>query len=219
MDNNNIQQQLYQQQRSNKKYFAVIIMLLLVIGLSVGYAILSTSFNISGTSKIKDTTSWSISPVDEDAIDCGGSECNFADSLADFNQTTPDKDGVFWLNGNTIYFKHLLEVPGDTFTFTATFENNGTLNAKVASFGLEEFSTDQEVAAVTSSFLEHSVVYNSNNAEVSIGDPLNAGATVTFKVTVKYKSSVQVPPTAEQLAQINAANGAVTAFTVTYEQA
>ena len=56
MDQNSIQQQLQQQHKTTKRYFAIIILLLMVMGLSIGYSVLSTSFNINGTSTIKNST-------------------------------------------------------------------------------------------------------------------------------------------------------------------
>ena len=121
MENNNIQQQLLQQQqqlqqqqKSNKRYFAVIILLLVILGLSVGYSILSASFNINGTSTIK-SNSWEIGVGDGDIVCPTGQTCTI--NPTDPDSLTPDEAGpngaIIWTDGNTVYFKHLLTKPGD----------------------------------------------------------------------------------------------------------
>ncbi len=224
MENNNIQQQLLQQQqqlqqqqKSNKRYFAVIILLLLVLGLSVGYSILSASFNINGTSTIKSNT-WEIGVGDGD-IECPtGTVCtinpNDPDTLTPDDGTT--NGAIIWTEGNTVYFKHLLTKPGDVFTFTAKYTNTGSIDAKVSSV------TTSSLNATAQRFMTYDVTYADGSA-IRQGDSLAAGANATFKVTVAYKNTVTTLPTAAELALINETSdghtGATSLFTVTYEQA
>ena len=224
MENNNIQQQLLQQQqqiqqqqKTTKRYFAVIILLLLVLGLSVGYSILSASFNINGTSTIKSNT-WEIGIGDGDIVCPTGEVCTINPS--DPSTLTPD-DGttngaIIWLDGNTVYFKHLLSKPGDVFTFNATFRNTGSIDAKVSSV------TTSSLNATAQRFMTYTVTY-ANGTAVAANDTLASGASATFKVTVAYKDSVTTLPTAEELALINETadghTGATSLFTVNYEQA
>ncbi len=217
MENNNIQQQLQQQHKSNKRYFAVIILLLLVLGLSVGYSILSASFNINGTSTIKSNT-WEIGIGDGDITCPTGTVCTINPSNPD--ELVPD-DGttngaIIWTEGNIVYFKHLLTKPGDVFTFTAKFTNTGSIDAKVSAVYTSELN------ATAQNFMTYGVTYADGTA-VTAGDSLAAGASATFKVTVAYKSGVTTLPTAAELALINeTANGhtgATSSFTVSYEQA
>ena len=211
-----IQQQLQQQHKTTKRYFAVIILLLLVMGLSIGYSILSTSFNINGTSTIKNST-WEID-VPTDGIECPtGAICTVDPSNPE--DLVPDEGptgAVIWLDGNTVYFKHLLVKPGDVFTFTTRFTNTGSINAKVSSV------TTSSLNATAQRFMTYSVTY-ADGTEVRTGDTLNAGASATFKVTVAYRSDVTTLPTAEELALINETSnghtGATSLFTVSYEQA
>lgn len=224
MDNNNIQQQLMQQQqqlqqqhKSTKRYFAVIILLLLVLGLSVGYSILSASFNINGSSTIKSST-WEIGTDDSDIVCPTGQRCTI--DPANPEDLTPDADGpngaIIWIDGNTVYFKHLLSQPGDEFTFTAKFSNTGSIDAKVASV------TTSELNATAQRFMTYNVTY-ADGSTVRTGDTLAAGESATFKVTVAYRSDVTTLPTAAELALINETSaghtGATSLFTVTYEQA
>lgn len=217
MDQNSIQQQLQQQHKTTKRYFAIIILLLMVMGLSIGYSVLSTSFNINGTSTIKNST-WEISVGNGD-INCPtGDICTI--NPADPEGTTPDAEGpigsVIWLDGNTVYFKHILTKPGDVFTFTTKFTNTGSINAKISSV------TTSSLNATAQNFMTYNVTY-ADGTTVSAGDTLNAGASATFKVTVAYRSDVTTLPTAAELALINETSnghtGATSLFTVNYEQA
>lgn len=217
MDQNSIQQQLQQQHKTTKRYFAIIILLLMVMGLSIGYSVLSTSFNINGTSTIKNST-WEISVGNGD-INCPtGDICTI--NPADPEGTTPDAEGpigsVIWLDGNTVYFKHVLTKPGDIFTFTTKFTNTGSINAKISSV------TTSSLNATAQNFMTYNVTY-ADGTTVSAGDTLNAGASATFKVTVAYRSDVTTLPTAAELALINETSnghtGATSLFTVNYEQA
>ena len=217
MENSNLQLQLQQQSKSNKRYFAVIILLLLVLGLSVGYAILSASFNINGTSTIKSNT-WEIGTDGTDITCPSGQVCTIQPNNPD--DLTPD-DGtengaIIWTDGNTVYFKHLLTKPGDVFTFNATYTNSGTIDAKVSSV------VTSSLNATAQSFMTYDVTY-ANGSAIREGDSLPAGSTATFKVTVAYRSTVVDLPTAEQLALINETadghTGATSLFTITYEQA
>ena len=211
-----IQQQLQQQHKSTKRYFAVIILLILVLGLTVGYSILSTSFSINGTSTIKSST-WNIS-IEDNNIECpAGAICTIAPT--DPDSLVPDEAGpngaIIWLDGNTVYFKHVLASPGDVFTFNAKFTNSGSINAKVSSV------TTSSLNATAQRFMTYNVTY-ADGTQVRAGDTLAAGASATFKVTVAYRNDISALPTAEELALINETSdghtGATSLFTVTYEQ-
>lgn len=221
------------QKKKNEKKKKVLLLLVLLLGITVGFATLSQTLNINGTSKIKGN-SWDLSPDDTDPITCPqGEVCTINPQTEtpprDPDDLTPD-DGVatqenpnptgsvIWMDGDNVYFKHLLSVPGDTFTFNYTLTNNGTVDAKVS--GVTVGPLNGDATNIAKDFIDYSATYDDGTA-VAVGDTLAAQASVTFKVTVTYKSSVQTLPTAEQLAIINGqdGNGATSVFTVNYEQA
>ena len=210
-------------QRKQKKGLTLVLLLLLVVFISVGYAALSSSLNINGTSTIENPT-WDvvIDDSDPDAIDCpSGETCTINPSNPE--SLTPDdgtgenpKGAIIWMDGNTVYFKHVLAKPGDKFEFTTKFSNNGTIDAKL------DTVTKSELNATAQRFLTYDVTY-ADGTTIKSGDALAAGATATFKVTVTYKSTVTTLPTAEELALINETSqghtGATSLFTVSYVQA
>ena len=224
-----------EQSRRAKKSASLLLLLILLVTVTVGFALLSTSLNIRGNSKIKKGT-WDIDPGN---ITCPeGQVCTI--NPTDPDGTDPDectdptkagqadcKGAVIWMEGDTVYFKHVLTKPGDVFTFNVNFTNSGNIDAKIATlskkaFGLTEGATDNTAA---NKFMSYDVTY-ADNTEVKVGDKLAAGTTKSFKVTVTYKdvkdaNNKTVLPTDEELAQINGTDnnkGAISLFSVNYEQ-
>ena len=218
------------EKRNSKGKKSVFLMLLavLLLTITIGFATLSATLNINGTSKIKGNT-WEIDVPDDDDIVCPqGQVCTINPQNPD--DVTPD-DGtpqctdpsdpttctdpvgaVIWMDGDTLYFKHLLSVPGDVFTFTAKYTNSGSVDAKIASVSTSELN------ATAQQFLTYTATYADGTA-VQVGDLLPAGTSKTFKITVAYKSTVQTLPTEAQIAAINEDGaGAKSLFTVQYEQ-
>ena len=220
-------------QGKGRKTSIVIALLLLLAVITIGYASLSASLNISGTSKIKDNT-WNVGPDehDPDVIVCPtGETCtinpqnedparnpedlepddgeDICTDPADPTTCTPGNGAVIWMDGNTVYFKHVLTEPGDVFTFTTKFTNSGSIDAKVASVSKSALS------ATAQKFLTYDVTYDDDTA-VTVGDTLAAGSDHVFKVTVTYRSDISALPTAEEYAAIRET---ASLFTVNYEQA
>ena len=209
-----------QEQRKERKSLALILLLLLITCISIGYAALSSSLNISGSSTINDAE-WDVGPTNPDDIECPtGKKCTInPDNPDDVDPTDPtDPSGpgsVIWMDGDTVYFKHVLSKPGDVFTFTTKYANNGTIDAKVSNV------TTNELNATAKRFIDYSVTY-ADGSEIKKDDLLKAGQSATFKVTVSYKN-VSTLPTAAELALINETadghTGATSLFTVNYVQA
>ena len=118
------------------------------------------------------------------------------------------------LKGDTFYFSHELQKPGEVYTSTFVYTNGGNVSAKVT-------DVVQSISFNTTAqkFMTYSITYANGNA-ISSGDVLGVGSSAEFKVTVAYKSTVTTLPTAEELAEINGPDGlgAPSLFTVTYGQ-
>ncbi len=220
---NEIEKLKVEHQRQKKKSTVLLLLLLLVGFISIGYATLSSTLKINGTSTISNPT-WDvvIDDTDPDAIACPtGEKCTINPSNPE--SLTPDdgtgdnaKGAIIWMDGNTVYFKHLLSKPGDTFTFTTKYANNGTIDAKV------DTVTKSDLNATAQRFMTYDVTY-ADGSTIKAGDSLKAGQSATFKVSVTYKSTVTTLPTADELALINETSaghtGATSLFTVSYVQA
>ena len=218
--------------RREKRTVMLLLLLILLVTITVGFATLSVTLNINGTSTIKNST-WNVSIDDgTDVIKCpNGEVCTINPSNP--NSITPD-DGtpvctnpsnpstctdpvgaVIWMDGNTVYFKHVLTKPGVSFTFSTDFKNKGSIDAKLTNVTMNDLN------ATAKQFMTYTVTYADGTTPRS-GDVLNAGQTATFKVTVTYKNSVTTLPTEAELALINETSqghtGATSLFTVSYEQ-
>ena len=207
-----------------KKEGYVLVLVLLLAGITIGFSTLSQNLNINGTSKIKQNT-WDVEVPNPsevpDVITCPtGEDCRINPQLEEPpvnpESLTPGEEvctdpqdestctttpAVIWMDGDTVYFKHLLEKPTDTFTFDVKFKNNGSIDAKIA----EDGAVITDLNETAKQFLTYSVkrVTATGTEDVTEGTELAVGETHTFRVTVTYKDSVDTLPTAEQLAAIN----------------
>lgn len=266
-----------EQKQKGKKSATLLLLLILLVTITVGFAVLSTTLYIKGSSAIAGG-SWCVGPqCDETCTDaenprCGIIECGDAQhpitcDIKDCKThpdhctctdgkcapdpidctTNPEKctkpnctpsdtetcvcpsatadptydrtkciaEPQVWLDGETIYFDHTLEKPGDLFTFTTKYSNGGTLDAKVT-------GTNQALENTTAAnYMTYGVTYEDGTA-VAQDQSLNAGSSVKFKVTVAYKDNAPLPSEAD-LAAINVPNatgrnGAYSQFHVTYGQ-
>ena len=261
-----------EQKQKGKKSATLLLLLILLVTITVGFAVLSTTLYIKGSSAIAGG-SWCVGPqCDETCTDaenpsCGIIECP-ANQPCDIKDckthpdhctctdgkcapdpidctTNPEKctkpnctpdpttgetcecpttgydktkcipEPQIWLDGDTVYFDHTLEKPGDLFTFTTKYSNGGTLDAKVT-------GTNQALENTTAAnYMTYGVTYEDGTA-VAADQVLSAGSSVKFKVNVKYKDDAPLPSEAD-LAAINVPNatgrnGAYSQFHVTYGQ-
>ena len=264
------QEQLKEQKQRGRKSASLLLLLILLVTITVGFAVLSTTLAIKGSSTIKGGTAWCVGPQCDDQCedaenpscgiivcpaseDCEIVDCNThpdhctCDSVS--NTCTPDPidcsvtpekckkpnctvtatedcvctasdtnctpNPLIWMDGDTIYFDHTLEKPGDVFTFNAKYANTGDIDAKVKNLNKTEMnSTAQQ-------YMTYSVTYDDDSA-IAVGNELAAGASTYYKVTVAYKSTVTELPDAATLALINETasgrHGAYSSFEVNYEQ-
>lgn len=261
-----------EQKQRGRKSATLLLLLILLVTITVGFAVLSTTLAIKGSSSIKGDTTWCVGPEcnsqckDAENPACGIIECPDEENcqIIDCNEhedhctcangmcapdpidcdTTPAKcmkpnctvtatetcvctdnatqkcipDPQLWMDGNTVYFEHTLQKPGDVFTFKTKYTNGGTLDAEV-----ESVSSNPGFTSTTAKkFMTYAVAYD-NDTAIAAGQALNAGDSVKYKVTVSYRSDVEELPTAAELAEINGTNtigrnGAYSSFEVNYKQ-
>ena len=274
MESKQIEQNQNEQKQRGRKSATLLLLLILLVTVTVGFAVLSTTLNIRGTSKIAGGGEWCVGPECDDTChdaenkSCGiitcpeGEKCDIVDCNAHPDHctcdattevctpapidcdTTPAKctkpnctvtetetcactdnstqncipNPQIWMNGNTVYFDHTLEKPGDVFTFNTKYSNGGNIDAKVTNVSKSFLNTTAQ------KFMTYDVTYDDDSA-INQNDELAAGATATYKVTVAYKSTVTVLPTPEELEAINGdgdsttgRHGAFSSFEVNYGQ-
>ena len=167
--------------RKNKKGFVIAIMLLLTGILGIGYAALTTTLNITGSSSIT-KASWDVHF--ENITEKSGSVSAI---------TAPS------ISGNTISYSFNLVNPGDYYEFTVDVKNSGTIDAKLATDAIVNgLVSDQDT------YTNYTVTYNNGNP-IKANDTLVAGETKTIKVHVEFDKNLTPAqlPTSEVSLNLN----------------
>ena len=145
--------------KSNRK-FVLLVLALLLLTITVGYATLSTTLEIKGTSKINNAA-WNVHFANLNVTE--GSVA--ATKVASIDTTT-----------TTIDYDVNLTKPGDFYEFTVDVTNTGSINAKLSAMPtLSGVSTEQDV------YTNYTVTYSDCKA-IGANDKLAAGETKTLKV-------------------------------------
>lgn len=161
-----------------KNSYVIPLLLLLVVTISIGYAALSTTLNINGTSKIT-KQSWSV----------------YFDTLTvTSGSVTPTTAATIDSGKTTVSYSVSLTKPGDFYEFSVVVKNAGTIPAKIsAAPTLSGVSNAQDV------YVNYTVKW-SDNSTIAAGNTIAAGSTKTAKVRVEYDKNITASqlPTADQ---------------------
>ena len=173
----------------NRKSF-LLVLLLLIIGISIGYAALTTTLNINGNTSIE-KASWDIHF--ENLVKTEGSVSATTEATIDSTKTI-------------INYAILLMEPGDFYEFTVDIVNAGSIDAMISEVLKEGISADQE------KYIEYIATYE-DGGELELNDLLKSGSRKNVKVRVKFKEDVNPDdlPTEETVLDLK--------FSVTYVQA
>ena len=174
--------------KKNKKYMLVIL-LLLVVGVSIGYAALTTTLNINGNTKIEKAT-WDV---------------HFENLQVTDGSVVATKTAVIDSDTTTINYEINLAEPGDFYEFTVDVVNAGSIDAMISKVLKEGLSEAQE------KYIDYSIKY-SDGEELLEKDILNSGTTKNIIVSVKYREDIVAEdlPTEEETLNLS--------FSVTYIQ-
>lgn len=156
----------------SKKNYILVVLLLLVITITVGYAALSTTLNINGTSTIS-KQSWDV---------------HFANLSVTEGSVTATKAATITAGKTTeITYEVTLAKPGDFYEFTVDVTNAGTIDAKTAAAPTLSGNTLTTVTNYTATWEDGSAI--------AANQVLAGGASKKLKVRVEYNKDI----TAEQL--------------------
>ena len=164
--------------RNNKKYFIVVVLLLLV-GISIGYAFIITTFNITGKSNIR-KNSWDIH-FENIVVRNGSVE---AIKLPTIN------------NKATVDFEVKLNLPGDFYEFTIDVVNDGTIDAMIDSIVKTPNLTDGQ-----KKYLNYIIEYQ-NGEEITKNQLIEKESYLRLKIKIEYKKDIMIsdlPGVAENL--------------------
>ena len=164
--------------KSNRK-FVLLVLALLLFTITVGYAALSTTLNINGTSKINNAT-WDV---------------HFANLEVTSGSVSATKAATIDSATEIDYNVELIK-PGDFYEFTVDVTNTGTIDAK-----LGDAPILNGVSAAQDVYTNYTVTYSDDNA-INANDKLAAGATKKLKVRVEFDRNItnsQLPTEAQPL--------------------
>lgn len=169
--------------KRNRTSYIIIALLILVVGISIGYAALSTTLNINGSSTIT-KQSWDV---------------HFANIIETDGSVTATSPAAITAGDPTkVTYNITLAKPGDFYEFSVDVVNAGTLPAKIsAAPSLEGVSAAQDV------YVNYTVKWADSNAQPAANDLLSAnGGKKTAIVRIEYDKNTtadQLPTTGETL--------------------
>ena len=162
--------------KKKKNSSFVVIALLLIVTISIGYAALSTTLNINGTSTIK-TQNWDVHFANVKATTTTGATVTKAPTITEGKTTE-------------VTYNVALNQPGSVYEFTVDVVNGGTIAAKTSAIPTLGGNTQPTIFNYTVTW--------SDGSEITANTTLAAGATKTAKVRIEYKKDItaaQLPST------------------------
>ncbi len=152
----------------NKKKSLILGIILVVFLLGIGYAYLTTTLSINGTTDV-DSNTWSVywDNVQVSAGSVTGTQVIQAPTIS--NQTT-------------VSFHVRLKEPGEYYEFTVDAVNDGTLDAMI----------NNVVVNNISEYLEYTFAYE-DNTPLMQNQILRANSSEKYKIKVKYKDNIYSP--------------------------
>ncbi len=156
--------------KKKKNSSFVVIALLLIVTISIGYAALSTTLNINGTSTIK-TQTWDVHFANVKVTTNSGATVTKAPTITDGKTTE-------------VTYNVALNQPGSVYEFTVDVVNGGSIAAKT--------SAAPTLGGNTQTGIFNYTVTWSDGSAITANTTLAAGATKTAKVRVEYKKDITV---------------------------
>lgn len=153
-----------------------------LIGLTVAYAALSQTLNITGTAKVS-AQNWDVHFENLSA----GNVTGYAELDATASKFAIKSDDTTILSGNL----GTLKAPGDSISYTFDITNDGDINAILDSITLGTptcSSTTQSVADAVCNDLTYTLTYTDGTA-IAKGDKLAASAIKNATITITYKTT------------------------------
>ena len=155
-----------------KKLFSTLLLILLLIGVSIGYAVLSSNLSITGTSIISKQT-WDI---------------HFENIQTKSDSITPTSAAAISNQGKTVTYSVSLNTPGEYYEFNVDVKNAGTIDGMIES--VTSTVNNQPISNLPS-YIEYYVTY-SDGVEIQPNHLLTAGSKETYTVHIGFKKNISV---------------------------
>lgn len=159
--------------RRNHFYFVIILILFASIG--VGYAALTTSLTINGTTQIT-SAKWDVHFAN---VTKGGNSVGAASATISDDKTTLTVSGI------------TLSSPGAEYEVYVNVVNAGTIDANLYSIIKSGLSPAQQ------QYLSYNVTY-AFNEQIKSNDLLKAGSSETLRISIKYNDNKALAPSTSQ---------------------
>jgi len=162
-----------------KKTKSMIVLGLLLLGITVGYAILSTNLNINGTSTINKPT-WDI---------------HFENIVPKSGSVTPGT-AAHIVNNTTVEYAVTFETPGQFYEFNVDVKNAGTIDGMIET--VTSTVNGQPISSLPS-YVEYYVTYE-DGVEIQDNHLLAAGDKETYTVHIGFSRDINpedLPDSAE----------------------
>ena len=158
-------------------YFTLCIVLISVLSLTIVYAALSVTLNITGSTEVT-ASNWNIHLANPEV------------KSGSVNSNVPT------ISGNNLSFSANLTIPGDYYEFTVDVVNDGTIDAMIDSVvKTPELTTEQ------AKYIKYEVSYE-NGESISTKQTLKKGTSTPIKVRVEYRKDIvasDLPNTSTEL--------------------
>ena len=174
--------------KDNKKFLYILValaLLLSVVGITVGFAAMSTELTINGSANVVPAT-WKIQFEDLSSANIsGGASVTTAPTI---QSDTHIGD-----------YEVVLTKPGDSIEYTFKVANNGTIDAKLDTYTFATpvitgtGATATADAATVQSNLIYTLTYE-DGTPIAQGDLLEKNTSKTLKLTVGYNSTASAIP-------------------------
>lgn len=183
--------------KNNKKKTTIYVTILIVIAcLTVGYALLSTSLNITGNTILSGNT-WDIHWENVQVSD---------------GSTTGNTKEAIITNPTKVEFNINLNEPGDYYEFTVDAVNEGTIDGMIDVISTNVYQSNGTTPATLPSAITYSITYD-DDTPLEQYQSLPANSSNTYKVRVEYKRDIS------NLDLLTTNETYVIKVEVTYEQA
>ena len=169
-------------------YFIALSLVLSVIGISVGFAAMSTQLNINGTANVV-PASWKVKFNNlSSATVSGDAEVVQAPTIESDTHI-----------GN---YEVKLTKPGDSVEYTFDVVNDGTIDAELSTYTFADptITGTGDKATQDAEIVRNNLVYTLTYADgsaINTNDELNKEATKSLKLTIGYKSDATDLPAKE----------------------
>lgn len=167
------------EKKKNDKIIAIIALFVAVVGLSVGFAALSTTLTINGTGTVK-TSSWDVHFANLETQTTGLAKEVTPPTL------TATKIGDYEVN---------LQAPGDSIIYTFDIVNSGSYDAKISTITIPRPTCswkpdDDSYNSYCAGVIDYFLTYVDNGSTVQENDTLNSGETKKAKLELIFREKV-----------------------------